>query len=139
MKVKEEDGQRSEPMTSMKSIQMDDPINIYQNLENALQLSYLEEPTTLNIALRHIIRNMHEKGTSITFPQIEAIDKIVLASHNLPLEPCELLKLVQKVFERRNVNLDINEVYSQFARAHGRISFDPNQKWPQCNVYTRHP
>ena len=115
------------------------PVNIYKNLDHALQLSYLEEPSILTMALRHLVRHKHEKGETVTFPQIEAVDRIVLRSKNLPTDPNDLLELVKRVFKRREENFDVGEVYSQFVKAHGRTSFDPRQSWPQCYIHTYNP
>ena len=131
-------GRREQEAQIRTNIQVN-PTNIYQNLEHALKLSYLEEPGTLTLALRHIVRNVHEKGTTITFTQIEAVDRIALRSRNLPTDSSELLKLVNLVFERRGETLNIMNVYDQFVRAHGRTTFDPRQKWPLCNIHTYHP
>ena len=115
------------------------PANIYYNFEDAMKLANLEEPQTLNTALRHLIRTINEKGESITFPQVGAVDKIYLKSKNLPTEPNKLKQLVIRIFKRRDEDLDFNEIYSQFVKAHGRIVFDPRQNWPKCYVHSFQP
>ena len=116
-----------------------DPSTIYNNIENAMQLSRLEEPATLLVALRHIIRLNHERGTTISFPQIEAIDRITLKSKNLPTDADNLLTLVNKIFTRRQEKLNLEQIYQQFVRAHGRTIFDFKQQWPACNIHTHQP
>ena len=115
------------------------PGSIYRDLDSALQLSYLEEPRTLTMALRHLVRYNHEKGKTITFPQIETVDRIVLKTKNLPTNPIDLLELVKRVFERRGEILNMEEVYAQCVKTHGRTTFDPRQNWPQCYVHTFSP
>ena len=112
---------------------------IYENFENSVKLARLEEPAILTMALRHIIRRTHQNGETVVFPQIDAVDRIALRTHNLPSDPMELLNLVNQVFERRNELINLEEVYKQFVRAHGRTTFDYNQKWPQCYVFTHNP
>ena len=100
-----------------------DPSNLYSNMESAMKLSRLEDPSILTVALRHITRTNHEKGINVSFPQIEAIDRITLKSNNLPTKPEDLLLLIKKVFARREEKLDLQQIYKQFVRAHGRIVF----------------
>lgn len=116
-----------------------DPTDIYKNFEVNLRLSRLEEEKTLTIALRHIVRNIHPKGRTITFPSLEAVDRIQLKSNNLPTDAYQLKSLVDQVFERREEVYDIEEIYQQFAMNHGRITIDPKQSWPNCQLYTKHP
>ena len=112
---------------------------LYNNIEGAMQLSSLEDPATLLVALRHITRINHEKGNTISFPQVEAIDRIALKSKNLPTKPEDLLTLIKKVFVRRQELLDLQQIYEHFVRAHGRTIFDYKQQWPGCNVHTHQP
>lgn len=116
-----------------------DPTVIYQNFEETLQLSRMEETPILTTALRHIVRKKTEKGKNITFPTIEAVDRIQLRSYNLPTDPELLLQLTSKVFKRRGETLDLEEVYQQFVVAHGRITIDPREKWPSSHIHTHHP
>ena len=113
--------------------------DVYKNIEGAMQLAKLEDPQMLLVAVRHIIRNNHEKGSTISFPQIEAVDRIHLKSNNLPTEPKEILNLVKKVFARRQEILNLDQIYEQFVRAHGRTIVDFKQPWPACNVHTHQP
>lgn len=112
---------------------------MYEDFEINLRISRLEDCKNLGLALRHIIRNKHPKGVSITFPQPEAIDRILLKSANLPTELNALSELVENVYKRRNEKLNIEEVYRQFVQAHGRIVLDPKQKWPHSHVHTYQP
>lgn len=115
------------------------PNIIYKNLEHNMKLSRLEEPTTLTLALRHITRQLHPNGGRITFPVPASVDKIQLRCNNLPTEGKELLNLVEQVFKRRQEDLDIEELYKDFVKTHGRITIDPKQQWPQSHIHTRHP
>ena len=116
-----------------------DPSRIYQDFELTLQLSRMEETPTLTTALRHIIRKKHEKGKNITFPTIEAVDRIQLRSQNLPTDPDNLLQLTTKVFERRGESFDLEDIYQQFVVAHGRIALNAREKWPDSHIHTHHP
>ena len=80
-----------------------------------------------------------KKDTQLCFPQIDCVDRITLRTQNLPTNPRELLELIKHVYKRRNEMFEIEEVYQQFVKAHGRITFDPTQKWPQCYTYTHSP
>ena len=112
---------------------------MYENIENSMKLARLEEPAILTIALRHIVRRTHQYGDAVVFPQINAVDRITLRAHNLPTDPKQLHDLVKQVYMRRKEPLNLEEVYKEFVKAHGRIIFDPNQNWPQCYVYTHNP
>ncbi|KAK9701496.1 hypothetical protein QE152_g30585 [Popillia japonica] len=137
--------------------------NIYNGIEMSMRLRRLEDVPILTAALRQLIRTLHPKGDTITFPCPEAVDRIHLKSNGLPTESAELHELLKLAFERRDeVNglptesaelhellklaferrdevLDLEKTYSDFAKTHGRIAFDPTQKWPQSVVHTRHP
>ena len=115
------------------------PRSLYTTLQLDYNLSRLEETNTLTAALRVIIRNIHPQGKSITFPIIEEVDRINLKSDGITSDPGDLLKLVDKVFERRNETFRLNSVYRQFVMAYGRIAFNPAEKFPACYVYTRQP
>lgn len=116
-----------------------DPTKIYQDFELTLQLSRLEETSILTTALRHIVRLKSEKGNTITFPTLEAVDRIQLKSSNLPTNPSQLLELVKKVFDRRGESLEVGAIYKQFVAAHGRIAFNYQEKWPHSHIHTYHP
>lgn len=116
-----------------------DPRPIYQSMERSLQLARLEEPSVLTTALRHLVRVGHANGDKITFPVMEAVDRIHLKSMNLPTAHGELLTLVHEVFCRRGEVFDIEEIYKQAVKAHGRIAYDFTKPWPECSVHTYHP
>lgn len=111
----------------------------YKNIEYGMKLTRLEDPTILIIALRHYTRITHPKGNTITFPVPEAFDRIQLKCANLPTDVEELGELMKKVFHRRDEKLDIEELYNDFVKTHGRITFDHTQKWPHSQIHTRHP
>lgn len=115
------------------------PNKFYENLEASYNLSRLEEPSLLTAALRIVVRNMHHNGKSITFPTIEEVDRINLRASGITTDPQDLLKLIHKVFERREESLQLNSIYRQFVMAYGRIVFNPLEKFPACHVYTRQP
>ena len=141
--AKHEHHMEEETVTTVTACQRNrnelDPSNIYANLEDAMKLAQLEEPGTLTTALRHLVRFLHKKGDSITFTQIDMVDKIILKTKNLPTDTNKLFQLVSRVFTRRGESLDVQEIYEQFVRAHGRIAFDPSQKWPLCYIHSFHP
>lgn len=116
-----------------------DPAIIYRDIEISARLSRLEEAPTLTLALRHLVRTCHPRGSTVTFPVPEAVDRIQLRCHNLPTNPDELQPLVEKVFSRRDEPLDLDELYKQFVMTHGHTAFDHTQKWPVSHVHTRHP
>lgn len=102
-----------------------------------MQMSRLEESRTLLVALRLLVRTVHEKGDQIAFPTPEAMDGIHLRCNNLPTRPDDLLGLVLQVFARRGVAFDLNKVCRDFIRSHGRVVFDSGQQWPHCYTVVR--
>lgn len=112
---------------------------VYQDLEDNMRLSRLEEERNLILALRHLVRNLHEGGGCIAFPTPQAVDRIQLRCSNLPTEPRQLLELVERVFCRRGEYLNLKDIYEDFVRSHGRVVFDNRQGWPQCYALIRHP
>lgn len=113
--------------------------NIYNGIEMSMRLRRLEDVPILTAALRQLIRTLHPKGDTVTFPCPEAVDRIHLKSNGLPTKSAELHELLKLAFERRGEVLNLEKTYSDFAKTHGRIAFDPTQKWPQSAVHTRHP
>lgn len=111
----------------------------YENTEISMKLARLEDPKTLIMALRHIVRKTHPNGNKITFPVPDAVDRLQLKCQCLPTEETELLDLLKQVYKRRDEELDINEVYRDFVMTHGRITVDFTQKWPNSHLHTRHP
>jgi len=89
------------------------------------------------MALHCIVRNLHEEGRKITFPVPNAVDNICSKRNNLPSNPKELLMLVDEVFERREENLDLQEVYREFVQVYGRVVFDPKKPSPLNFAHTR--
>lgn len=112
---------------------------LYENIEYSMRLSRLEEPKILMLALRHFVRKAHPNGKNVAFPVPEAFDRIQLKCANLPTDVGELKELLLKVHYRRNEVLDIEDLYSDFVKTHGRITYDFTQKWPQSHIFTRHP
>ena len=123
-----------------KSSLSQDPIReMYDNIENTMRLSRLEEKANLTTALRHIVRSIHPKGKSITFSSPEAVDRLELKSVNLPTNSDELWELINKAFHRRGENIDLERVYGDFVMSHGRITLDPKKEWPHSHIHTYHP
>lgn len=114
-------------------------IDIYNNIELTMRLSRLEERNNLTTALRNVVRSLHPKGKDITFNCPAAVDRIDLKSVNLPTEPTELYNLLNKVFVRRGEELDLEEVYRDFVKSHGRVTFDQRKEWPLSHIHTFHP
>lgn len=115
------------------------PQRTYNKIELNMKLCRLEEERNLLIALRHLVRLLHEGGRQIAFPLPEAVDKIQLRCSNLPTEPQELMNLLTQVFERRNETLNLNETYRDFMRSYGRVILDPKQQWPHCHSLVKYP
>lgn len=126
-------------------VQAQDPENgvnpqiLYTSVEKNLRLGRLEEVQMLTTALRHVTRKLHAKGERVTFPSPEAVDRIQLKSHGLPTESGELLTLLKEAFKRRDEILDLEQVYKDFVKTHGRITVDIAQTWPHSHLHTRHP
>lgn len=139
-KEEEEKARTSQPTTDAGKEETLTPISkVYENFEINMRLSRLEEEKTLTTALRHIVRNTHEKGRTITFPTLEEVDRIQLKGNNLPTDPKELTTLIDQVFKRRGEIYSIEQIYRQFVMIHGRITFDSKLNWPASHIYTRHP
>jgi len=100
-------------------------------------LSRLEEPATLTAAFGILITKNHQQGK--TFPITQEVDKINLRSNRIPTKLKDLLELVDKIFERRNETLQLNNVYRQFVMMYGRIAFNPAEKFSVCYVHMRQP
>lgn len=116
-----------------------DPRYIYQDMHRSLQLARLEDPPVLTTALRHLVRVGHKEGGRITFPVMEAVDRIHLKSLNLPTSFGELLRLIHEVFHRRGEVFDIEEIYKQAVRAYGKMAFEPTKSYPDCYIHTFMP
>jgi len=116
-----------------------DAINFYNTMQLDYNLSRMEEPNILTAAMRIIVRNIHPHGKAITFPIIEEVDRINLRANGITTDPKDLLELIDRVFERREEDFQLNNVYRQFVMAYGRIAFNPAEKFPACYVYTRQP
>ncbi|KAK9701477.1 hypothetical protein QE152_g30568 [Popillia japonica] len=63
--------------------------NIYNGIEMSMRLRRLEDVPILTAALRQLIRTLHLKGDTITFPCPEAVDRIHLKSNGLPTKSAE--------------------------------------------------
>lgn len=126
----------SEGIPTCKGI---DPREIYANCHHSMQLARLEEPSVLTTALRHLVRIGHPNGGRITFPVMEAVDRIYLKTMSLPTSHGELQGLVFEVFHRRGEIFNIDDIYKQAVRAHGRTEFDPRKPSPECYIHTYTP
>jgi hypothetical protein len=113
--------------------------NTYQELEDAMRMSRLEDHHTLMAALRLLVRRTHPKGKTICFPIPEAADDLALGCKGLPKDIKELEQLTRKAFQRRDRELDLESVYKDFVRAHGRMTFDPTKVWPNSRVNIKDP
>lgn len=111
----------------------------YESVEYDMRLTRLEEPKLLTTALRHLIRTSHPKGGYITFPVPEAVDRIQLKCACLPTDAVQLKELTERVFQRREETLDLENLYNDFVKTHGRNTHDFTQKWPMSHIHTRHP
>lgn len=136
VRIEEEEKSRTSSLVGVD--RKDDVNDLYNNLEDSMRLSRLEEKAMLNVALRHIVRHLHPKGDKITFSSPEAADRIELRTVNLPTNPSQLYKLVEHVFKRRGEEIMLEQLYVDFVKCHGRISFDPRKEWPLSHVHTYH-
>lgn len=116
-----------------------DPRPMYELTEDRMRMSRLEEEKHLISALRHLVRTLHEGGRQIAFPVPEAVDRIRLKCTNLPTDPDKLLGLVLQVFARREEPFDLDGVYRDFVRSHGRTVYNSKEQWPQCYATIRYP
>ena len=114
------------------------PVEVYDNIENSMRLSRLEERNNLTTALRHIVRHLHPKGQSITFGSPEAVDRLELRTVNLPTDPKILFNLIQQVYKRREEEIILEQLYVDFVKSHGRITLDSRKEWPNSHVHTYH-
>ena len=116
------------------------PLNImYDNLEDIMRFSRLAERGNMIMALRHIVRNLHTHGAQINFSQPEAGDRLELKSLNLPSDPTKLNDLVIKVFRRRDEKVDLQRLYEDFVKSHGRVVYDKkrNGHIAMCSLTVR--
>nr|CAD7608000.1 unnamed protein product [Timema genevievae] len=116
-----------------------DPDQIYNNFEETIQLSRLEEKQTFHLDMRHVIRTVHEKGSSVAFATPVALDRIQLKAMNLPMEVGQLLERIHQVFKRRDEKIDVEELYRNFVKVNGRIAFDSKKACPKCYDFTYNP
>lgn len=127
------------PNVKTKTAKDTDPERIYKDLEINMKLARLEEPTTLTLALRHLIRQLHPSGRNITFPVPDTVDRIQLRCANLPTATGDLRVLVEQVFSRRQEVLNFDDLYRDFVMSYGRVTSDLTKPWPLCYAHTRHP
>lgn len=111
----------------------------YDGIEENLRLSRLENKDIFQTAQRHVVRLTHPKGHTICFPNTEQTDRMLLRAENLPTDPRDLCDLLRKACTRRSEGLDIESIYKDLARAHGRVYFDPQQSGHKCFVFTKYP
>lgn len=137
--TKNETGRREEEVKERRVSLTEDPSEIYRKIEIDARLTRLEDPAILTTALRHLTRHLHQNGSKIAFPVLEAVDRIHLRSHCLPTDSQQLRELVERVFVRREESLNLSEIYNQFVLAHGRLVFDSSKQWPQCHQILRTP
>lgn len=116
-----------------------DPKRVYPNLELAMQLMHLEQPTTMMVALRHVVRVGHKLGRSVTFPSMEAVDRMHLRSMTLPTDFGPLQSLIEKVFARRGEVYSLEEIFNQAVICHGRLLFIKERPFPECYQHTHFP
>ncbi|CAH1224443.1 unnamed protein product [Diabrotica balteata] len=102
----------------------EDVLALYENMEQNMRLSRLEEFSILVAALRHVVRRLHPRGDKITFPVPDAVDRIQLRCSNIPSDANELLFLLKQVFSRRGEVFDLEELYCDFVKTYGRITTD---------------
>ena len=112
---------------------------LYKDLETAIRLSRLESQEHLLPALRIIVRRFHPHGDRICFPIPGTVDEMTLRCVDIPTEPHALLHLVTVIYDRRNLDLDLEEIQRGFAKAHGCIYLDPRKSWPECFGVSRCP
>ena len=115
------------------------PNDLYNDMENNMRLSRLEEKGTLIVALRLLVRHLHPRGSKITFNSPDAADRLELKTVNLPTDPLKLQSLVLQAYKRRGEDFSLEQLYADFAKIHGRITLDPKKEWPLSHVHTYHP
>lgn len=107
-------------------------------IENA-KLSRLENQHTFQAALRLVTRLMHPKGAKVCYPIAEQTDRLVLRALNMPTDGPGLCDILRKACSRRGESFNLDAVYQDMARAHGRVYFDPTLAGPKCMVFTHYP
>lgn len=121
-------------------VSIDGPTDVgppYAMMEDAIRLSRLEEPKNFLAALRLIVRQQHPSGNRVLFPVPEILDRLQLRCDCLPTEAGELRAIVEKVLSRRDEQFDLEAVYQDFVKSHGRCAFEPSKPWPECYAVVR--
>jgi hypothetical protein len=133
-KIKKEE--EAEPEEKAVAIFLD-PAKIYGDLEDNCRMARVEEVANRRTVLRHLIRLRHPGGAKICFSVPELEDRLALRCASLPTDPDELRALTERVFSRRGEMLDMEGLYRDFVKAHGRIAMDPSLPYPSCYYATR--
>lgn len=115
------------------------PNNLYQNLEINLTMTRLEETKNLTKALRYVVRHQHIQGKTVRFPSPEAVDRLELKIAGLPTNSTELWTVIQKVFQRREEDISLQDLYADFVTTHGRKAFDPAKTSSDCFYISYNP
>lgn len=138
-KTKKKEGTEDQALPTEEVASQVDPAVTYRALEETYQLSRIEESGNLDMALRHITRNLHPNGESICYKMSEDHDIMQLLCVNLPDDPEELLTLVERAYARRGRTLNRERVYRNHVRANGRVALDIKKQFPDCYYKTWQP
>lgn len=111
----------------------------YDRLEEDLRLCRLEDKDNFQTAQRLVIRLTHPQGDKICYPTTEQTDRMLLRAVNLPTDARELCDLMRKACTRRSEGLNLDKIYKDLVRAHGRVLFDHTKTTPHCYVFTKCP
>lgn len=121
-------------------VSIDGPTDVgppYAMMEDATRLCRLEEPKNFLAALRLLVRQQHPSGNRVLFPVPEIMDRLQLRCDCLPTEAAELRGIIERVLLRRHEKFDIEAVYQDFVKSHGRCAFEPSRPWPECYAVVR--
>lgn len=131
--------ENKEKMENQEKRNQLDPKTIYPDFEEALMLRKVEEPATLLRCLRHVTRCLHPRAKEIIFPYPEALDRFLIKSEGITSEPAALWKTLQRAFTRRNEQIEMESLYEDFVKIHGKRAFDPGKTGSDCFYITHIP
>lgn len=69
--------------------------SLYSGIDMKMRFRRLEEVPILTSGLRQLIKSIHPKGDTITFPCPEAVDRMHLKNNGLPTESTEVNELLR--------------------------------------------
>lgn len=111
---------------------------VYDDIEDAMIMSRLEQSETLKIAQMKICKHIIIGGDKVCFPLTDLSMDIHLASNGVPTDPDLLYDRLENLAKRRGINFDPDTIYRDFKRAYGYVMFIPGKSSPECFKYIRY-